>query len=70
MASRQEASTVKVRPSIFSPKIKAEVDRRGLNQDKNKTGRKKKDKKDSFMHDLLSFRLNNPSTFEKKAFGS
>ena len=52
---------------MVSPQIKAEADRLGLSREKNKTARKKKD---NFMSDLLSFRLSNPNTFEKKAFGS
>ena len=64
---RQEYGRINIANSLFSPQIKSEVNGLGLNIKANKTGKRPKDK---FMDDLLGFRLNNPTAFSHKAFGT
>ena len=54
---------------LLSPQIKREDNK--LNLELFDTEKKTSDRqKDTFMKDLLGFRLNNPTAFSHKAFGS
>lgn len=66
-SSRQEGVKMSASQGPFSPQFKAEINGLGVPLKANKTSRRKKD---SFMDDLLGFRLNNPTAFSQKAFGT
>ena len=63
----KENNRINIANSFFSPQIKREVNGLGLEVEASKTIKKKKD---GFMKDLLGFRLNNPTAFSHKAFGT